>query len=86
MIRPQWTVSEMDSAQRPRVDVRVERGSPGDAEIAAVVTALLAVRRPEQPAEPDGARRAAWVRPQQFQAPGSWTRFGRERPVFHHHG
>lgn len=74
----------MGSADEPRVDVRVERGSPGDAELAALVTALLVVRSPEEPAGPEGARRASWVRPQQFQAPGSWTRFGRERPVIRH--
>ena len=76
----------MASADRPRVDVRVERGSPSDAELAALVTALLALRSTERPSGPAGPRRAGWVRPQQFQAPGSWTRFGRERPVIRHHG
>ena len=72
-------MTEVDGEMRT-AQVRVEGGEPDDAELAALVTALLAVTTPAPPA-PSGPRRAVWVRPAQFQAPGSWSRFGSERPM-----
>ncbi|MFF3208994.1 acyl-CoA carboxylase epsilon subunit [Streptomyces sp. NPDC002962] len=54
--------------------IRVERGRPGEAELAAVVAVLLALQagaRQESGRAPD-ARMRWWRGPDAYTAPGSW--------------
>lgn len=66
-----------------RSDVRVVRGSPDDAEVAALIVALGAVSRPAERDARAPVPRAPWLRSPRYQPPGSWARLGgaRARPA-----
>ncbi|MEV8441847.1 acyl-CoA carboxylase subunit epsilon [Actinosynnema sp. NPDC051121] len=54
------------------IDIQVLRGNPDDAEIAALVCALVALKRATEPDEP--APPASWVgAPAGYESAGSWT-------------
>jgi hypothetical protein len=74
-------MSSDDSDRRP--DVRVLRGSPDDAEVAALIVALGAVSGPPARDARATVPRAPWLRSPRYQPPGSWTRLGgaRVRPA-----
>ncbi|MDO0930203.1 acyl-CoA carboxylase epsilon subunit [Streptomyces sp. DG2A-72] len=54
--------------------IRVERGRPDEAELAAVVAVLLAVRAParQAPGQPPVAGMRWWRTPDAYAAPDGW--------------
>ncbi|SNX88256.1 acyl-CoA carboxylase epsilon subunit-like protein [Streptomyces sp. TLI_55] len=56
--------------------IRVERGRPDEAELAAVVAVLLSVRagagEDETPGEPSAAEIRWWAESDRYAAPESW--------------
>ncbi|KAA1035763.1 hypothetical protein FVA95_01750 [Pseudonocardia sp. EV170527-09] len=55
------------------VAVHVLRGRPDDAELAALVAAVLAARRPAPATAAPRARPVSWGGPPGFVAPTSWV-------------
>jgi len=53
--------------------LRVERGTPTDDELAAVMVALLVSLAPVAPAAARPLRRVGWGSARGYRAPGSWT-------------
>lgn len=62
--------------ERGEAVIRVERGRPDEAELAAVVAVLLGVRAgagaEEAPEDPSAAEIHWWREPHRYAAPESW--------------
>jgi hypothetical protein len=59
-------------------DIRIERGTPDDTEVAALLAAIVGLGTADAPAVTPRRRPAPWHRPARYRAPGAgnelWSR------------